>query len=350
MNVRRVVLPAMMLVSTACGGSEGPSGDDVLATAAGYEFDAEAAARIMAPQTQFPPEAVEALADLWTQYFLLARAAAIDTSLANIDLSPLVERQLEGELVVGLRDEVIQVDTAMSEQELRARFEADLPGGRIRARHILLQYPEGGTEAQADSVRAMAESLRSRILNGEDFEALAREFSQDTQTAVRGGDLGSFGRNETFPQFEAAAFGLDVGEVSGPVETTLGVHLIRLDEKILPNFDEMQEQYRAQIQGQMVAQAESTYVANLVEAAEMESDTTNFESVRRLAADVALDLSPRALDRTLVRYNGGELTLGDYRKWLLMSPSNVPPQIQSATNDQLATLLEGLTRSELLVN
>jgi hypothetical protein len=345
-----VVIPATLLVMVACGGSDEPSGDDVVALAAGYEFDAETAAGILAPQPLYPPEAVEALADLWTQYFLLARAAAKDTTLTNIDLSPLVELRVDGELLLALRNEVIQVDTAISDEELRTRFEAELPGGRIRARHILLQYPQGGTEAQADSIRALAASLRSRIVGGEDFQALAREFSQDTQTAGTGGDLGSFGRNEMFPQFEEAAFALDVGEVSEPVETTLGLHLIRVDEKILPDFDEMQEQYRVQVQNQMLAEAESTYVANLVEAAEIEPDTTIFESVRRIAGDVDLGLSPRALDRTLVQYNGGELTLGEYRKWLLMSPSNAPSQIQTATNDQIEALLEGLTRNEILVN
>lgn len=350
MKVWSAAVPALILALAACGGSGGPPGDQVVAQAAGFEFDAETAAGILAPQPQFPPEAVEALADLWTQYFLLARAAAADTTLNNIDMGTLVERQVEGEMVVGLREVVIQVDTALSEEELRARFEDELPGGRLRARHILIQYPERGTDAQADSVRALMNSLRSRILGGEDFETLAREYSQDTQTASNGGDLGSFGRNEMFPQFESAAFGLDVGEVSDVVETTLGLHLIRVDEKILPDFDEMREQYRAQVQGQMIAQAESTYVADLVAAAEIEPDTSSFESVRQLAADLYLDLSPRALDRSLVRYQGGNLTLGEYREWLLTNPSNVPPQIQTATSDQLSTLLESLTQSELLVN
>jgi hypothetical protein len=350
MKALRAAIPAMALAFAACGGSGRPSGDHVVAQAAGFEFDAETAAGILAPQPQYPPEAVGALADLWTQYFLLARAAATDSTLNNIDLNTLVELQVEGELVVGLRETVIQVDTALSEEGLRARFEDELPGGRLRARHILIQYPERGTDAQADSVRALVASLRSRIMDGEDFEALAREYSQDTRTASNGGDLGSFGRDEMFPQFESAAFALDVGEMSDIVETTLGLHLIRVDEKILPDFAEMREQYRAQVQGQMVARAESTYVANLVEAAEMEPDTSSFESIRQLAADLYLDLSPRALDRSLVRYQGGNLTLGEYRKWLLTSPPNVPPQVQTATNDQLSSLLEGLTQSELLVN
>jgi hypothetical protein len=51
-----------------------------------------------------------------------------------------------------------------------------------------------------------------------------------------------------------------------------------------------------------------------------------------------------------VRYNGGSLTLGEFRDWLLTSPANVPPQVQTAPDDQIDNLLQSLTRSELLVN
>ncbi len=93
----------------------------MVARAAGFEFTAQAAAEILAPQPQLPnqPEVVEALADLWVQYYLLARAAAEDTTLANIDVSSMVDRQVEGELVAQLRDMVIQVDTVLSEDVLR---------------------------------------------------------------------------------------------------------------------------------------------------------------------------------------------------------------------------------------
>ena len=279
---------------------------------------------------------VEALADLWVQYFLLARAAAEDTTLANIDCRSLVARQVEGEMVARLRDAVIQVDTAISEEDLQARFEAELPGGRIRARHILLQFPEGASDAQVDSVRALAASLRSRISGGEDFGTLAREFSQDAGSAANGGDLGSFGKGEMVPPFEAAAFALGEGEVSEVVETAFGLHLIQVDERIIPAFEERREQFRAQVQTQIVMEAESTYVANLVDAAGIDPDSASFESVRQLAADPGMELTSRALDRTLVRYDGGSLTLGEYREWLLTSPANMPAQIQAASDEQIS--------------
>jgi hypothetical protein len=63
-----------------------------------------------------------------------------------------------------------------------------------------------------------------------------------------------------------------------------------------------------------------------------------------------MELTSRALDRSLVRYEGGSLTLGEFREWLLTSPPNVPGQVQVAPDDQIDNLLQSLTRSELLVN
>jgi hypothetical protein len=348
----RVIFPALTLSFAACGGSGEPSGDHIVAQAAGFEFTAETAAGILAPQPELPsqPEVVEALADLWVQYFLLAKAAAEDTTLANIDVTSLVERQVEGEMVSGLRDRVILVDTAVSEQDLRARFEVELPGGSIRARHILLQFPEGASEVQADSVRALAASLRTRIVGGEDFEGLARQFSQDAGSAENGGDLGSFGKGQMVPAFEAAAFALAEGELSEIVETTFGLHLIRVDERVLPDFADMRDQFRTQVQNEMLMQAESTYVANLIEAAEIEPDTASFETARQLGTDPGMELTARALNRTLVRYDGGALTLGEFREWLLTSQANMSAQVQAASDDQISNLLQSLTRSELLVN
>ena len=352
MKTWMVLIPTLILGLGACESPGRPSGPDVVARAAGFEFTAQSAAEILAPSRQLPnqPEVAGALADLWVQYFLLARAAAEDSTLGNIDVGILVKRQVEGEMVFKLREQVIQVDTAVSDEEIRMRYENELPGGSVRARHILLQFPEGASQAQADSVRALAESLRSRILGGEDFADLARQYSQDSPTAANGGDLGSFGRNEMVPPFEAAAFALEVGGLSEVVETTFGLHLIRVDERVFPPFEERRDQFRAQIQNQMVMEAESTYVASLVEAAKMEPDTGSFDLVKQLAAEPSMELTPRALDRPLVRYQGGALTLGDFRTWLLTSPATVPEQVQAAPVGQIKDLLESLARSELLVN
>lgn len=352
MKMWRVLIPMLVLGLGACDGDGGASSEGVVAQAAGFELTAQATAEILAPQSQLPsqPEVIHALADLWVQYFLLAKASLEDTTLAQIDLSPLVQRQVESDLVTRLRDVVIQADTVLTDDELLQRFQAEAPGARVRARHILLQFPQGASTAQADSVRALAASLRDRILAGEAFETLAAEFSQDTGTSANGGDLGSFGRGEMVPPFEEAAFTLEIGTLSEVVETAFGLHLIKVDERVTPNFDEQKDQFRVQMQSQILMEAESTYVADLVEAAEMETSPEGFESVRQLAGDPSMNLAARALGRDLVGYRGGAFTLGEFRQWLLTSAPTIPQQIQTATDDQLDNLLQSLSRSELLVN
>ena len=99
---------------------------------------------------------------------------------------------------------------------------------RIGARHILIRTSE---TVSPDSARAVVEGLRARVLAGEDFAELAEEYSQDPGSAVQGGSLGLFGRGQMVAPFEQAAFDLaEVGDVSGPVETRFGVHLIQLTE------------------------------------------------------------------------------------------------------------------------
>jgi hypothetical protein len=82
-----------------------------------------------------------------------------------------------------------------------------------------------------DATKALAEELRQRILAGEDFATLAKEYSEDPGSAVNGGDLGWFGRGMMVAPFETAAFSLTVGAVSEPVKTDFGYHIIKVTEK-----------------------------------------------------------------------------------------------------------------------
>lgn len=78
---------------------------------------------------------------------------------------------------------------------------------------------------------ALAQEIQARILAGEDFATLAAEYSDDQSNAQNGGDLGWFGKGAMVAAFEEAAFALPVGEVSDPVKTDFGYHLILVDEK-----------------------------------------------------------------------------------------------------------------------
>ncbi|HZH43146.1 MAG TPA: peptidylprolyl isomerase [Lysobacter sp.] len=95
---------------------------------------------------------------------------------------------------------------------------------QYQARHILIRVDDDTTDAQA---RARAETLRARIAGGADFAQLARENSEDLGSKARGGDIGWFTRDEYGLEFGGAVAGLQDGEVSAPVRTQAGWHLIQ---------------------------------------------------------------------------------------------------------------------------
>lgn len=120
----------------------------------------------------------------------------------------------------------------LSEDELRNRFQAAqqrylTPEAR-RAAHILITV---GPERDAEQARAKADELSIRLADGEAFAELAATYSDDPGSASDGGDLGWIEPGDMVAPFEDALYALnDAGEISAPVETTFGFHLIRLDE------------------------------------------------------------------------------------------------------------------------
>ena len=119
----------------------------------------------------------------------------------------------------------------LTEDEVRLYYDVNLPQyqtpGQVRASHILLRVDGDDDEA----VAARAAALAAEARGGADFAELAREHSEDETNAESGGDLGSFGRGRMVPEFENAAFAMAAGEVSDPVRSPFGFHVIQVTEK-----------------------------------------------------------------------------------------------------------------------
>jgi len=110
------------------------------------------------------------------------------------------------------------------------RAELDTPE-QVRAKHILVSLPASADEAARAAAREKLIAATKRIEAGEDFGALAQELSDDAGTKSAGGDLGFFKRGAMVKEFEDAAFSLEPGQLSEPVQTQFGLHLIRVEEK-----------------------------------------------------------------------------------------------------------------------
>ncbi len=346
------LLAAMAVMLAACDsfGRAVGSHTDTVARAAGHELTVDQVAAMVAPHAQIPAqkEVVEALANLWVDYTLLATAAAQDSNLTTVNLEPLLKSDVEQEMVFKLRDKVITVDSAISDEELLKEYTDRQFGLQVRARHILLRLMPDATNEARDSVAKLAEELDQRAKSGEDFALLARAFSQDG-SAQQGGDLGFFGRGAMVAPFEDAAFKLGVGEVSDVVVTPFGLHVIKVEERRQPPFDSVRVEFRDTVLLQRGLDAERNYIEGLTKPLEITVQDGAVENARELAANPSVELRGRAASRAMVQYKGGDLTAAEFVAVIQTWPATFLSQLIAANDDQITQVLEGMTRNEILV-
>jgi peptidyl-prolyl cis-trans isomerase C len=141
-----------------------------------------------------------------------------------------------------LKKEIEEKTPPLTEAEVREFYDKNPDkfrrGAKVRASHILVNTKEE------------AKNILARIKKGESFSKLARSLSKDRNSAQKGGDLGFFGRGQMVPEFERAAFNLKVGEVSDPVRTRFGYHIIKVTDKkegIPVSFEEAKDVIRRQL-------------------------------------------------------------------------------------------------------
>lgn len=344
----RFLAPAALVIFAAC---ERTTTETLVARAGDYELTAAAVAELLGPHNEIPnePGAVGQLAGLWIDYTLLTDATLRDTTYSQIDVSELLEQQLEGELIADLSREVIQPDTAISDEELREIFVREGTGVRVNARHILMTYPPQASDAQRDSVRRVMQGVLQRLASGEDFATLAQNVSQDRGSGAQGGALGEFGPGDMVQPFEDAAFALAPGETSGLVETPYGLHIIRVDSKSVPTFDERKDEFRFEIQARRYQEAESLYVAELEAESEPEVAEGAVQLFKSMAEGTTGRLTPRAARRELVTYRGGAVTAADVLVFLDTRAPQTREQIISAPAPSIENLLLALAQRKLFI-
>ncbi len=128
---------------------------------------------------------------------------------SDLDVTVKIKKLLEPRILI-------------SEDEMKAYFEENqatfAQEKQVKASHILADTEEE------------AKQIETRLANGEEFAQLAKEYSKDSSTADNGGELGFFKRGDMVKEFEDAAFGMKVGDISAPVKTDYGYHIIKIDE------------------------------------------------------------------------------------------------------------------------
>ncbi|GAB6138285.1 peptidylprolyl isomerase [Halanaerobaculum tunisiense] len=157
-------------------------------------------------------------------------------------------------------------DVEVSESEIKEQYE------KITASHILFKTNNNQT---AEEAKAKAEKVLAKVKEGQDFAQLAKEYSEGP-SADKGGQLGSFGRGKMLPSFEEKAFSLEVGEVSEPVKTKSGYHLIKVTDKQEAEGEEF-EKKKKDIKQKLLQKKQKKVFSNWLEDAKEEAEITIHE-------------------------------------------------------------------------
>lgn len=215
--------------------------DDVVARVNGKDIttaEVQMATDVFGEQLAQIPEAqrrsmvIDALVDM----HVMADAA----QAAGVADSPKYKARMAFLEAQALRNTYVEDDlqAKISEDDIKARYEKDIAGyvapEEVHARHILVK-----TEEEANAIL-------KELAAGGDFQAIAKEKSQDPGSKANGGDLGFFAKGQMVPEFEAEAFALKPGETSAkPIKTQFGYHIMKVEERRtqpVPALDQVRDQ------------------------------------------------------------------------------------------------------------
>lgn len=169
-----------------------------------------------------------------------------------------VRNNIRKSLIINNLSQELTKSVSVPEEELQAAYnEIKDSMYSVRASHILVEdYEE-------------AKNILERAKAGEDFNKLAVEYSIDPSAKDNRGDLGYFSAGVMVPEFEAAAFALEPGEISDVVKTDYGYHIIKVEDKKVLTFEEVKSQLEQQLLPQYTSQYLSTYFEELMEKSDI---------------------------------------------------------------------------------
>jgi foldase protein PrsA len=183
----------------------------------------------------------------------------------GLDVETLTERIRNQAAIQKIQDE-LAAKIAVTDAEVKQAYGDGSRYEEIRVSHILFAVGQG--QDAAPKLKKAKEAL-ARIRAGSDFATLAKQLSEDTGSKAQGGDLGApiTRTSQIVPEFLDAAFKMKVGQVSEPVRTQFGYHLIKVTARTKPKFEAKREEIRKGIADSRGQEAFQGFIADLVKRA-----------------------------------------------------------------------------------
>jgi peptidyl-prolyl cis-trans isomerase SurA len=158
---------------------------------------------------------------------------------------------------------------------------------KVRASHILIKYIKKDGKIDTAATKAKAEEIYQKLMNGENFAKLAKEYSDDKGNAERGGDLGYFQRRQMVKPFDETVFKMQPGEISKPVQTRFGFHIIKLTEvEPYPEFAKIKNKLKEKYMKTRFKKDLRAFVDSLKKKYGFKIDTETLNKIANAAKDV----------------------------------------------------------------
>jgi parvulin-like peptidyl-prolyl isomerase len=279
------------------------------------------------------------IANVWVDYQLLGVAAAHNDSLNDPKLIDEAMWPAIASLKAKKWYDIVSKTWGVEDTTAAQRQWAS--GEILGADHILL-LTQGMNDTQKAGVKKKIDAIRAKV-NSANFAKMAKDSSQDTQTAPKGGSLGIFPKGTMVPEFEKALVALKPGEISPVVQTNYGYHIIRR-----PTYEQVKSQLLTASKGRTVAVAESTYLANLEKSGKIEVKKNAPATVKAIANDP--DAYRR--DNTVIATStAGKFTASRLVGWLETLPANarIIDQIKQAPDSSLNAMVKRFANNELVL-
>jgi peptidyl-prolyl cis-trans isomerase C len=264
----------LALLLVAAGPLAAQDKDPLLAKVNGVEVHRSDLAVAEEEAGQLPPMSPDAKKDYLVQFvadMILVSKAAEDKKMAD---TPVFKQRLAFARNKLLMEELLQSTgkAALTDEAMHKVYDDAVKQmgeqQEVHARHILIRAAAGDDKASA-AAKAKIEATIARLKKGEDFEKVAKEVTEDPSGKANGGDLGYFTKEQMVPEFSDVAFKLDKGQISEPVKTQFGWHVIKVEDKRVkpaPTFD----QVKPQIEQFVTRKAQAELVQNLRASAKIE--------------------------------------------------------------------------------
>jgi hypothetical protein len=314
---------------------------DVAAEAAGQRLSPERLGQIMSSGKGIRPnrEAANFVSNVWVDYTLFGQAAADGKlPLDSASIAKAVWPELAELRGSHWHDTLMARRSKIGPQDADSVYRAS----QVRVlQHILFRVPPNAVPEARNAARKKAEGTLAKVKGGADFGVVASQVSEDPGSKADKGFLPPSPKGRFVPAFDSVGWSLAPGAVSGVVETPFGYHIIKR-----PAPDAVRDRLTAYLVQSAGTRLDSIYMDSLALKADIKVAKGAATAMR------AASLNPeeaRGSQKKLTTFKGGELTVGEFLRWIQALPPQYANQLRQADDSMLTQFAKVLSQNVLLL-